>query len=403
MSRNPGWEVVLVSAEGSLANKWSRDCRRAIVEKQVPGITLSPDSQAQTEWETTDNGSLIARGVGGQITGRRARLMLIDDPVKNLTDAHSKVNREMLWETWQSVLKTRLRPGSVVVLVMTRWHEDDLAGRLLSQPDSQWEKIRMPALAEADDALGREPGEPLITPQTDETTDEALRRWEQTRAEVGGYVWDALYQQRPAPPGGAVFLSDWWQFHTRASAPPDNEGEWLTSWDLTFGSVKGDFVVGQVWQKYEGIHYLRDQVRGRWSFNEQLSQIRNVANLYPQVTAHLVEKAANGASAIDTLKHELSGIVPVKPEGSKEIRAQAVAPMVEAGQVSLPSDAAFTSDLLAELQGFPNSAPHDDQVDALSQALRRFRKKGTATVHMPGSSSGTMAPSGLGAALRGGF
>lgn len=201
LQRHPSWEVVLASAEASLATKWSRDCRRVITDGMIPGLALSPESRAVTEWETTEGGSLIARGVGGQITGRRARLMLIDDPVKNLADAHSQVKRDELWNTWQSVLKTRLRPGSVVVLVMTRWHEDDLAGRLLKSDSAEsWTEIRIPAIAEEGDPLGRAVGEPLLSPMVDETPEQALTRWAQVRSEVGTYVWDALYQQRPSPP-----------------------------------------------------------------------------------------------------------------------------------------------------------------------------------------------------------
>lgn len=380
LSRHPDWEVVLVSAEASLAAKWSRDCRRSIQEGHVPGVTLSRDTQAQTEWETTSGGGLIARGVGGQITGRRARVMVIDDPVKNLTDAHSPFQRQVLWETWQSVLKTRLRPGSVAVLVMTRWHQDDLAGRLIGA--GGWDVLSLPAIAETgDDRLGRTTGEPLLSPQTDETIEQALARWEQTRTEVGTYVWDALYQQRPAPPGGSVFVSDWWQWHTRTTLPHPTEGEWLTSWDLTFGSQTdtGDWCVGQVWQHHDGTAYLVDQRRGRWTFTEQLAHMKQLAADYPQAGTHLVEKAANGAAAIDTLKREIKGITPVRPTGSKVVRAHSVTPQCEAGQVSLPSDRSWSDALVGELTGFPTGV-HDDQVDALTQALERFKQPRHGTI-----------------------
>lgn len=407
MARHPDWETVLVSAEASLATKFSRDCRRAITSGLVPGVTISADSQAVTEWETTAGGSFVARGVGGQVTGRRARILLIDDPVKNLADASSKVYRERLWDAWQSVLKPRLRAGSVVVLVMTRWHTDDLAGRLLSKSvDAEWEEIRLPAIAEDNDPMGREPGEPLLSPQTDEDAKQALERWDQARAEVGSYVWDALYQQRPSPPGGTTFHSDWWQWHTDLTRPDPGVGEWVSSWDLTFGSRVGDYAVGQVWQLFEGTAYLIDQRRGRWGFNETLAQIRDVAEAYPQIGTHLIEKAAAGPAAIDTLKREIVGVIAVPPRGSKKVRAQAVAPMVEAGQVSLPSDRAWTSDLLGELNGFPAGVQHDDQVDALTQALDRLGKPrggqllvSTAT---PSSPVGSRSSS-LGAIRRGGF
>lgn len=403
LARNPHWEVGIVSAEESLAVKWSRDCRRAITEGMVPGVELE-GAATVTEWETTRRGSLIARGVGGSITGRRLRLLSIDDPVKNFADAHSKTVREGLWDVWRSVLKTRMRPGSMVVLTMTRWHQDDLAGRLLAQSLADgWEEIRIPAIAEAGDLLGRAPGEPLLSTQRDETPAEALTRWAATREEVGTYVWDALYQQRPAPPGGSVFKSEWWQYHAPSSLPPDVEGTWLTSWDLTYGTGgpnAGDWVVGQVWQHVEGVAYLIDQVRGRWPFTEQVHQIEALAARYPQCTAHLVEKAANGAAAIDTVRRTIPGVIPVRPEGSKEVRAQAVSPMVEAGQVSLPAQAPWLGDLVSELRGFPSSA-HDDMVDALTQALNRFRKPHTAQLHVPTAVGAVASGAGLGAMRRG--
>lgn len=392
LARNPDWEVVLASAEASLANKWSRDCRRAITEGHIPGLRLNPSSQAVTEWETTERGSLIARGVGGQITGRRARVMVIDDPVKNFTDAHSKFQRDVLWDRWQSVLKTRLRPGSVVVLVMTRWHEDDLAGRLIDKHPDEWELVNLPALAETNDLLGRAVGDPLLSPQSEETGPQALARWDQIRAEVGTYVWDALYQQRPAPPGGAVFKTDWWN----AMPPPPQFERVVTSWDLTFGSLVGDFAVGQVWGQVGPDLWLLDQVRGRWTFTEQVHQIEALAKAWPDANAHLIEKAAGGGPAIDTLQHKLAGIIPVPTnKGGKEIRAQAVAPMVEAGNVHLPAKASWLDDFHSEVAGFPSSAPHDDIVDAMTQALdwMRVPHRGTVTTNpaiqrLPSSAGG---------------
>lgn len=401
LQRHPSWEVVLVSAEASLATKWSRDCRRVITDGEIPGLSLSPESRAVTEWETTGGGSLIARGVGGQITGRRARLMLIDDPVKNLTDAHSRFQRDVLWDTWQSVLKTRLRPGSVVVLVMTRWHEDDLAGRLLASASAEsWTEIRLPAIAEDNDPLGRAPGEPLLSPMIDETPEQALARWDEIRAEVGPYVWDALYQQRPQPPGGAVFKTDWWQHNP----VPSSFDRLITSWDLTFGSQIGDYCVGQVWGQLGADCWLLDQVRGRWAFNEQVHQIQRLAELWPEASAHIVEKAATATAAHETLSRTVPGILLRPPRGNKEVRAQAVAPMVEAKNVNIPKEAPWLDDFHSEVAGFPSSAPHDDIVDAMSQALDYLRLPHTGTITTNPATTGISSSNNAGgmAALRGG-
>lgn len=371
LAQYPDWNIGITSAEASLATKFSRDARR---HAPTFRITLAPDSAAVTEWETIDGGGMIARGVGGALTGRRIKALIIDDPVKDARAAHSQVERDALWDWWQSVAKTRLAPSSLALLAMTRWHEDDLAARLLKQG---WEEFRLPALAEDGDPIGRAPGEPMLTPQADETPEQALTRWAQVREEVGSYVWAGLYQQRPAPAGGSVFNPDWL---LPVDAPLDLEtGSWVTSWDLSYGS-KGDYTVGTVWQCLPDRYILHDVIRGRWEFTEQLAAIRRTATRYPQCSHHLVEAAANGAAVVDTLKRETTGVYPVKPLGGKVERWQAITPLMEAGKV-FHVDGAWLPDLIAEMAVAPNGA-HDDQLDSLAQALNwlRVRKVGPPRV-----------------------
>lgn len=398
LTQHPEWNVGLVSAEVSLAAKWSRDTRRAAVEHNY--VSLDPESRAVLEWNTTKGGGLIARGVGGAITGRRLRALIMDDVVKDFADAHSPTMREALRNTWRSVLRPRLHPQGLAVLIITRWHTEDLAGWLSTQPG--WDEIRIPAIAEDNDPLGRAPGEPLLSPMIEEIPDQALERWAAEKEAVGSYVWAALYQQNPVPDTGSVFHAGWWLRHTPATLPPDSVGEWLTSWDLTFGTGSqhtGDYVVGTVWQKHEGVCYLHELIRDRWEFTGQVHQIRATAKRWPQCKVHLVEKAANGAAAIDTLKRELSGVLAVPPQGSKLVRAQAASPMAEAGQVSIPETAPWLDQFLTEMHTFP-SAPHDDIVDSVSQALIRLRSGGTAVLQTPGSRGRISSGGGLSALRR---
>lgn len=397
LNRHPDWEVGIVSAEQSLAAKFSRDVRRAVTDGNAPSVRISSDAGAVMEWETDAKGSLIARGITGAISGRRLRCLIIDDPIKGLADAYSPRVREATWEAWRGVLKPRMRPGSLVVVMHTRWHEDDLAGRLLDRHGGDWTEIRIPALAEADDPLGRAPGDPLLSVQREETRDAALARWAEIRAEVGPYVWDALYQQRPSAPGGSVFLREWWRFYD--SAPTDFD-QVITSWDLTFGSATGDFVVGQAWGRVGPDFYLLDQVRDRLGFTEQLAAMRSLAARWPSATAHVVEQAANGAAAIETLSREIPGVVPVKPRGSKEMRAAAVAPAVESGNVFLPRRAEWLYATLGELTAFPTGA-HDDTVDALSQAISRLRDRHDGTLESGTSSRSERRPRSLSAIRQG--
>lgn len=378
LANHPSWNVAVISAEASLAYKFSRDARTIAPEM---GVKLKDDTGQIQEWETTSGGGLIARGVGGTMTGRRVKALIIDDPVKDAQAAYSEVERDSLQNWYKSVARTRLAPVSLALLVMTRWHEDDLAAYLLKQG---WEEFRLPALAETDDLLGREPGEPLLTPQADETTDAALERWAKEREDVGEYVWAGLYQQQPAPAGGGVFNIDHLQ---ELSEPIDLDvGLWVTSWDLGFGTTdrerkkRTDFTVGTVWQLLpDGRYILHDLVRGRWEFTEQLSNMRRLAERYPQCSRHLVEAAANGAAAIDSMKRDspgvksIDGVTAIKPIGSKLVRWQAATPTFEALKV-FHVGGSWLPDLVSEMAVAPNGK-HDDQIDSICQAVNYLRTR----------------------------
>lgn len=363
LAEHPDWNIGLISSEATLANKFSRDARRHAPQL---GIEISKDSGQVTEWETTKGGGVIARGVGGALTGRRLKVLIMDDPVKDAKRAYSELERSNLWDWYQSVAKTRLAPASLALCVMTRWHEADIAAQLLEQG---WEEFRLPALAETGDLLGREPGQPLLTPQAEETEGEALDRWARTREEVGSMVWAGLYQQRPAPAEGSMFNADDLQ------DPPEDldlgEGTWITSWDLSFGG-SGDYTVGTVWQALNnGTYVLHDIVRGRWEFTQQLAAFKRTAQRYPQCTHHLVEAAANGAAMVDTTRRSIPGVTPVKPLGGKVERWQAVTPLMEAHKVATIGGA-WLQALRDEMVVAPNGR-HDDQLDSFAQALNWLR------------------------------
>lgn len=369
----PTWEIGLVSAEASLAVKFSRDVRRAYDRRGA-----QPSEGGVTDWTIGGTGGIIARGINGGMSGRRLRVAIIDDPIRHMADAYSERIRNTAWDIWQSVIKPRMRPGSIVLSIATRWHDDDLSGRLLRSDG--WDRLVFPALAEEGDPLGRALGEPLLSVQEHETPDESLARWEQTRHEVGSSVFNALYQQHPGDVDGTVFKLDWWQFYTDDELPPLDQA--LTSWDLTFGTAgdqHGDYCVGQYWQRTGNQYYLVDQIRFRGGFNIQLVKMRAFIKKYPAATKHLVEQAANGAAAIATLQRELNGIVPRKPTASKVVRAQSVSPLAEAKQVNLPATRPWVDETVTELAAFP-TGPHDDIVDATSQALTELRASDVSQV-----------------------
>lgn len=413
LSRHPDWPIVLTSHDGSLAVSWGRVIRRW-AEAGLLGehVQIAQDSKAVSEWETTEGGTVLSRSVRESLTGRGAKVLILDDVHKDFVEAHSKNARDLIWNWWLSVAQTRLQPPSLVIVTMTRWHEDDIVGRLLSDEypgdSSEWEVIRMPALAEEDDALGRRPGEPLISPIVEEDEEQALERWASVRESVGTYTWAAMYQQRPAPAEGAIFDTSWWCYWTSDPLkvtedgrvrllPSEDElrrGTWVDSWDTSFkGAETSDFVVGQRWVRVGAYRFLIAQQRGRWSFNQALDGMKLWAKVDDPrspyghlVHLRLVEDSANGPAIISALKDQISGLKPVKARTSKEARARAVTPEIESGHVILPHPSEpgyeWVSDLVSELREFPNGA-HDDQVDAMTQALAELREARPSKVTVP--------------------
>lgn len=409
LHKHPEWKIGLISHDPSLAVLWGRMVRSLLIEKSKQmGVELAKDAGAAAEWMTTKRGGVTSRSVGQSITGRGFKVMIVDDAVKDFADAHSGTKRDALWAWWQANAQTRLEPPSLVVVIGTRWHEDDIIGRLLSpehdgDPD-EWEVIKFPALAEVEDVLGRKPGEPLISPLLDETMEQAVARWEGLKRRVGTYAWNALYQQRPSPAKGMIFDVDWWRFWTSnpAHVSRDQAGNadgkvvllepsvdlatarWMDSWDMAFKATSAsDYVVGQRWAHLAALRYLIYQERARLTFTQTVKRMEiwgdrdNPTTPYPHlVHERLVEDKANGTAVLDTLRERISGLIPVNPTESKEARARSITPEPEAGNVLLPYPGdpgnEWVTDLLSELREFPSGA-HDDQVDALTQALNRMR------------------------------
>ena len=252
-ARHLDWSIALTSHDGTLATSWGRQIRRwAESGKLGPRVKIAPDAGAVSGWETTERGQLLAISSRESFTGRGARVLVIDDPVKDFIDAHSQSARDAVWNWWKSVAQTRLEPPSLVIVTLTRWHEDDFVGRLLSADHdgdpADWEVVNLPAIAEENDQLGRAPGEPLLSPIIEETAEQAVERLAAVRRSVGSYTWAALYQQRPSPASGTIFNSDWWRYWTRDPGKATADGRikyldpssdlsgarWLDSWDCAF-------------------------------------------------------------------------------------------------------------------------------------------------------------------------
>lgn len=360
LGRRPRAQIITATFSQEKADDWGRAVRNQLASpwfRQVFGHGLALDSRAVRRFNTAQGGVYIATGIGGTITGRGADLLLIDDPHKGEEEARSEKLRAKVQGWFRSDAYTRLMPGGAIVIVQTRWHEADLAGYVQAELAHEgWEVLNLPAINEAGEALWTERF-PL----------DALALIKES---VGSRAWEALYQGRPSPAEGGIFKRGWWK---RWRAFPQLD-EVLTSWDCAFkGTSSSDFVVGQVWGRRGAERYLLDQVRGRMTFTETVAAIRDLAKKWPQARAHLVEDKANGTAVIDTLKREVPGLIAVEPQGGKEARANAVSPQVEAGQVFVPDEARWVGDFIEEAAAFPTGT-HDDQVDAMSQALLRWLK-----------------------------
>jgi predicted phage terminase large subunit-like protein len=366
--------VGINSYAAELAYTFSRSSRDAYREI---GGKMREDASAIKNWETPEGGGMWAAGVGGPITGKGfGSVGIIDDPLKNAEEALSDRIRAKQKDWYGSTFYTRAEPDAAIVVVQTRWHEDDLSGWLLNQEQNDepenWHVVNFEALKEETEAKfpssctlepdWRQPGEALCPERFD------AKKLTRIQGKIGSQFWNALYQQRPSSLEGDFFKRNWWQFYKQ---PPAEFDQVIQSWDCAFKETsKSDFVVGQVWGKRGAQYYLLDQVRGRMDINGTLSAIRSLSAKYPLSSAKLVEDKANGSAVIDLLNREIAGLIPINPEGGKLVRAVAIAPYVQAGNVFLPdpSIAPWIHDYLEEFAKFPNGT-HDDQVDSSSQAL----------------------------------
>lgn len=232
-TQHPASSVVLVSHTADLAHHFGRQVRDLVAEHSVRlGYELSADSRSSGRWQTSSNGQYYSVGVRGPLAGRRADLAIIDDPIKSYAEADSATFREHLWNWYRADLLTRLRPGGRVVIVMTRWHEDDLSGRLLARHASDWRVVRLPAFAELDDPLGRQIGDALW-PEWEDIA--ALNRKRET---VGERTWAALFQQAPRPPSGSMFRTS--NIEILETPLGSSEGPCVRAWDLAASLPNGD-------------------------------------------------------------------------------------------------------------------------------------------------------------------
>jgi predicted phage terminase large subunit-like protein len=368
LGRKPSHQVLFTTYGQDLADGFGRKVRNAVADpkhtRSFPASILSDDSQSAKRFNTSAGGVYYAVGAGGAVTGRGADLMVIDDPLKNREEADSRLVRDKLWDWYASTAYTRLMPGGAIVLVQTRWHEDDLAGRILLGHE-HWDVINLPAIAEHGDMLGRNVGQPLWPGQYD------LPALENIRATIGEREFVALYQQRPSPLEGALFRRDW----IGRQVAPRSGTRIAMGVDLALSTKDGaDYTALVVVARDEfGKIYVLDAVRERVDFPSALRLIRNMADKWNPKAIAIEQVAFQAVVVQELLRQTTLPIRGVTPDKDKVTRAQPLALRYEQGLVhhaQLPSW--FEDELLA----FPQSK-HDDAVDALVYAYQAVMKMST--------------------------
>lgn len=385
----PDDPVIITSYAASLAEDKSRQARQVVESAEYaevfPGVGTRRDSRAVGLWRILGRrGVVVAAGVGGPITGHGAMLGIIDDPFENWAQAQSRTVRDHVWDWYRSTFRTRIWEKGSIVLIMSRWHEDDLAGRLLSDQADQWTVLRLPAIAETQDErdennrrlglpaglpdpLERKPGEPLCPRRF------SLEALMQVRRDIGAVAWAAEYQGVPRTPEGNLFRREW--FEVVGTAP--QEAQRVRYWDKAGTLGGGAYTAGVLMARdRDGVFYVEDVVRGRWSALERERIIRQTAEVdrarYGRVTIWLEQEPGSGGkeSAEATIRM-LAGF-PAYAEhvtGSKETRAEPFRAQCEARNVKLVRGL-WNAAYLDELATWPNG--YKDQVDASSGAFNKL-------------------------------
>jgi len=366
------YERIIALAYGdSLATKFGKRNRTKVEEfgKKIFGIELDPNSKSATDFDIVNsNSSMITRGILAGVTGNAGDLIIVDDPHKNREDAFSELSREKIWDEFLASVESRLSAKGKVIVIHTRWHPDDLIGRILNNKAFRSVYYNFPLEAEENDLLGRKVGASLF-PEIGKD-DEWLQEKKAIYMEKEGKAtWYALYQGRPAIEGGNIVKRDWFQFYDKL--PP--MGYVMMSVDATFKDGKNsDFVSIQVWGKSNNKMYLIDKMTERMGFVATTHAIRTMLSKHSSIKGIIIEDKANGSAIIDTLRRELTTpIMPVNPKGGKIARFEAISMHIEAGKVYLPSNKMWTHDFIEQCVAFP-AVPHDDDVDSMTQAISRL-------------------------------
>jgi predicted phage terminase large subunit-like protein len=389
LGRHPEKRIVLVSYEADFAARWGRAARDVMELWGGPlfGFGVRKDTRAANRWGISNrHGGMDTAGVGGAITGKGADCLIIDDPVKNAKDALSPVYRRHAWDWWHSTAQTRLEPKGKVVAIGTRWHQEDLIGMMLANEPDRWEVVRLPAIAEEGDQLGREPGEALWPERYPaEKLEEIFNSYEHDEAQLGPYWKQALYDQNPVPPEGAIFKRQWLRYFNedadhyllngengdKEAVRKDNCIRFITCDLAVSTSEQADFFCLGCWILSNDRRWLLldDCVHERLEGPDQPGVIKR---LYARDKPFIVwvESNAYQLSLVQGLLREGLRVQGVRADRDKVARAHGAATRFSAGSISFRQNAPWLRELEEELLNFPGSR-HDDYVDMITMAVNQ--------------------------------
>ncbi|WP_326829690.1 phage terminase large subunit [Streptosporangium sp. NBC_01810] len=384
LSHDPTLRIAIVSYAANKAERWGRQIRRDILAHPQLGITLRADSRAAGRWETEQGGGLICVGIAGGITGEPVDVLLVDDPVEGRAEAESETYRERDWDWWESDGSTRLSSRARVVVMMTRWHEDDLAGRLRVREPGDWRVISIPAIAGPNDPLGRAPGDELASVQ---------RRkpgyFTKLKATRSAYVFNSIFQQSPTAAEGNLFKRPdfryWHQMpsdssrHGRMSGARLDLGGRILMLDDCWRFItvdlaaskktSADWTVASAWAiSPDGDLVLLGRERGRLEEAEHWDHVRPLQQRWAVDTVFVEQSFISTTLAIDATAAGIP-VEPVTADTDKITRAIPATHRVKQHRVWFPAGVDWLDEWCDELASFP-SAAHDDQVDTLSYAAR---------------------------------
>lgn len=370
----PMRRVMLVGYAAGFARSWGRKARALLVEhgRESFGVEVAADARAAEDWGIRGwEGGMVTAGVGGPLTGRGADLLIIDDPIKNAEEALSETIRERHWDWWQSTASTRIEPAGCAIIIATRWHEDDLTGKLLREAETgegaAVRRLRLPAIAEPGDPLGRAPGEALWPQRW------PIERLREIREQKEPHWWNAMYQQCPSRGSRSTWPDSYFASHLWAAAFPDAFEVSVLALDPSQGSRRGDFSAIIFAGLSGGIVWIDASIERRPP--EQM-----VADAIDMASAYAPDGIALEANAFqDLLAPEFDRqcrdrrrpplpLHLVRQNVPKQVRIERLGPHLLRQKLRLRETPGCRR-LVAQLREFPGSA-HDDGPDALELAIR---------------------------------